>query len=141
MRVISPTPTPPPMSLAKKLAESPTPCRYFDTCTTLRSAALRVRSCSFASWAVSGASTPDRLRNNLNTLLAVAFWSSVSTSPGPFQVPSAQNTMFLLMMLSAAMTLSTKHVADVGQVLASPELLVVDEEGRHPENPHFLGCA
>src|SRR3954464_16093712 len=98
MRVIRPSPKPPPRTLTRKLLESPTPCRYFATCTTPPSS-CEVFSCSFARRVLPGSSFPSSLTNSLKTLLGWAL-SSVSGSLGWFQVPSAQNTMFLLMLSS-----------------------------------------
>src|SRR4051794_38260801 len=96
MRVIRPAPKPPPRSLTRKLSESPTPCRYFAICSTVLSALGSVFSCSFSNSVLPGLSFPDKFRKSLKTLVNSAFFESISASPGPFHVPSAQKTMFLL---------------------------------------------
>src|SRR5579883_1635885 len=60
-------------------------------------ASCKLRSCSFSSRVLPGSSRPSRFKKLLKTLVGGALLSSWSGSLGPFQVPSAQNTIFLLM--------------------------------------------
>src|SRR5689334_14987201 len=97
---MKPSPKTPPRILRIALPESPTPCRYLATWVAPPSGPSATFSCSSCLRSESGVTAPARAANSRSTLVASACSSSPSPWewPRPFQVPSAQKTMFFAML-------------------------------------------
>ena len=96
----------PPIAFLRKLSESPTPWMYLAICAMLPAGSITTFSCSSRIVIVSGVTRPPRFANSLTTFVILSPCSSpwlsavsIGATPvccsGPFQVPSAQNTILL----------------------------------------------
>ena len=110
MRAITPMPNIPPIAFLRKLSESPTPWMYLAICTDAPAASATTFSCSSRIVIVCGVTRPPRFANSLTTFVTFAPCSSPCSSAesigatpvcfsGPFQVPSAQNTIRFAMTI------------------------------------------